>query len=206
MHKLLDTLENDIGIVQRTKAALIACAILFAVFISGLQYFVLNLPSQKNGQATRSDGIVVITGGQQRLDTGLHLLANGVASKLLISGVGTGLNKVILANDLRLNKKQRDMLICCAELEFSATDTRGNAIAAKKWIETNKLSSFYLVTANYHMPRARLAFKYEMPYIRIHYWPVNPIDLHLSGWWKKPRLIKLLAREYIKFLAEFIRL
>ena len=206
MQRLLNTLIGNKGIAQQTKTALIACVVLLAIFISGLQYFVLNLPSQKNGQTPSSDGIVVITGGQQRLDTGLHLLANDVAAKLLISGVGNGLNKVILANELRLNKRQRDMLMCCAELEFTATDTRENAIAAKKWIEANKLSSFYLVTANYHMPRARLAFEYEMPDINIHYWPVNPSDLQLSEWWKKPRLLRLLTREYVKYLAEFIRL
>ena len=185
----MDTLENNKNTAKLTKVVLIACAILFAIFISGLQYFVLNLPNQKTDQSAKSDGIVVITGGQQRLDTGLHLLASGVASKLLISGVGTGLNKAILATDLQLNKKQREMLMCCAELEFSATDTRENAIAARKWMETNKLSSFYLVTANYHMPRSRLAFEHEMPHIRIYYWPVNPDDLQLSDWWKKPRLI-----------------
>ena len=96
---------------------------------------------------------VVITGGQQRLDAGLTLLATGTASKLLISGVGNGLNKAILANDLRLDQTQRDLLVCCAELEFEARNTLGNARAARHWAETNNLVSLYLVTANYHMPR-----------------------------------------------------
>ena len=149
---------------------------------------------------------MVITGGQQRLDAGLTLLATGTASKLLISGVGAGLNKVILANDLQLSQTQRDLLICCAELEFAARDTRGNARAARHWAETNKLASLYLVTANYHMPRAKLAFEREMPHIDLQYWPVSPDDLHIDNWWTDPRLVRLLAREYAKFMAEFIRL
>ena len=198
--------ENTKNRVQQAKSVVIGCAVLAAIFISGLQYFVLNLPRQLASPAHKSDGIVVITGGQQRLDAGLTLLANGAASKLLISGVGAGLNKVILANDLRLSQTQRDLLMCCAELEFAARDTRGNARAARHWAETNHLASLYLVTANYHMPRAKLAFEREMPHINLHYWPVSPDDLHIDSWWTDPGLVRLLAREYAKFLAEFIRL
>ena len=192
--------------VQQAKILLISCAVLAAIFISGLQYFVLNLPRHKETPIRQSDGIVVITGGQQRLDAGLTLLATGTASKLLISGVGAGLSKAILANDLQLSQTQRDLLICCAELEFAARDTRGNARAARHWAETNKLSSLYLVTANYHMPRARLTFEREMPHIDLHFWPVSPDDLHIDNWWADPGMVRLLAREYAKFMAEFIRL
>tara|TARA_B100000035_G_scaffold253805_1_gene223231 strand:+ start:79 stop:693 length:615 start_codon:yes stop_codon:yes gene_type:complete len=192
--------------VHKVKIMAIGCALLVAIFISGLQYFVLNLPRHMKSPIRQSDGIVVITGGQQRLDAGLTLLATGTASKLLISGVGAGLSKAILANDLQLDQTQRDLLICCAELEFAARDTRGNARAARHWAETNKLASLYLVTANYHMPRAKLAFEREMPHIDLHYWPISPDDLHIDSWWTDPGLIRLLAREYAKFLAEFIRL
>ena len=198
--------ENTKNRVQQAKSVVIGCAVLAAIFISGLQYFVLNLPRQSASPAHESDGIVVITGGQQRLDAGLTLLASGAASKLLISGVGAGLNKVILANDLRLDQTQSDLLMCCAELEFAARDTRGNARAARHWAETNNLASLYLVTANYHMPRAKLAFEREMPHINLQYWPVSPDDLQIDSWWTNPGLVRLLAREYAKFLAEFIRL
>ena len=191
---------------QQAKTIVTCCAVLVAIFISGLQFFVLNLPRHMESPTGQSDGIVVITGGQQRLDAGLTLLATGTASKLLISGVGTGLSKVILANDLQLDQRQRDLLICCAELEFVARDTRGNARAARHWAETNKLASLYLVTANYHMPRAKMAFEREMPHINLHYWPVSPDDLHINSWWTDPGIVRLLAREYAKFLTEFIRL
>ena len=141
-------MDNAKTRVQQAKILIIGCAMLAAFFISGLQYFVLNLPLHIASPARKGDGIVVITGGQQRLEAGLQLLANGTASKLLISGVGTGLNKVILANDLQLDKAQRESLMCCAELEFAARDTRGNALAARHWAETNHLASLYLVTAN----------------------------------------------------------
>ena len=201
------TLTNSFNIlVQQAKIIAISCAVLAAIFISGLQYFVLNLPRHMESPTRKSDGIVVITGGQQRLDAGLKLLAAGTASKLLISGVGNGLNKVILANDLKLNQIQSDLLMCCAELEFEARDTIGNARAARHWAGNNHLASLYLVTANYHMPRAKLAFEREMPHINLQYWPVSPDDLQIDNWWTDPGLVRLLAREYAKFLAEFIRL
>ena len=204
---MAQNLTNSFNIFfKQAKIIAIGCAVMAAIFISGLQYFVLNLPRQMASPAHKSDGIVVITGGQQRLDAGLTLLANGAASKLLISGVGAGLNKVILANDLRLDQTQRDLLMCCAELEFAARDTRGNARAARHWAEINHIASLYLVTANYHMPRAKLAFEREMPHINIQYWPVSPDDLQIDSWWTNLRLVRLLAREYAKFLAEFIRL
>ena len=198
--------DNTKAWFPQAKMVVIGCAVLAAIFISGLQYFVLNLPRHMESPTRQSDGIVVITGGQQRLDAGLTLLATGTASKLLISGVGNGLNKAILANDLQLDQTQRDLLVCCAELEFEARNTLGNARAARHWAETNNLVSLYLVTANYHMPRAKLAFEREMPHIELFYWPVSPDDLHINNWWTDPGLIRLLAREYIKFLAEFIRL
>ena len=76
------TTQNTRQIGRPAKAVVIGCAMLTAIFISGLQYFVLNLPDYKSAQTKPSDGIVVITGGQQRLDAGLSLLANGAASKL----------------------------------------------------------------------------------------------------------------------------
>jgi uncharacterized SAM-binding protein YcdF (DUF218 family) len=204
---MAQNLTNNLNIfVQRAKIMVISCAVLAAIFISGLQYFVLNLPRHVESPTRKSDGIVVITGGQQRLDAGLKLLAAGTASKLLISGVGNGLNKVILANDLKLSQTQRDLLMCCAELEFGARDTLGNARAARHWAGNNHLASLYLVTANYHMPRAKLAFKREMPHVDLYYWPVSPDDLQINSWWKDPGLVRLLAREYAKFLAEIIRL
>ncbi len=194
------------SLYQSARRILVTCAIVLAVFISSLQHFVLHLPIIPGEKPKNIDGIVVITGGQQRLDAGLSLLTGGTASKLLVSGVGEGVSKTILANELNFNPVQKSFMTCCVELEFVASDTRGNAYAARQWAQTNKFSSLYLVTANYHMPRAKLVFQQEMPNIALSYWPVNPDDLDLDGWWTELALIRLLAREYVKYLAEFIQI
>ena len=154
----------------------------------------------------QTDGIVVTTGGQQRLVEGLNLLVSGTTEKLLISGVGKGVNKAVLVQELNLNDQQVSALLCCVELEYGALDTRGNALAARAWIDLNGLNSIRLVTANYHMPRAEIVFSRAMPDVEIRQWAVSPDALDIERWWQDPVIVRLLTREYAKYVAEIVRL
>ena len=174
-------------------------------FLAGLQHFVLNLPKISSQVGPATDGIVVITGGQQRLADGVRLLQTGAGKALLVSGVGRGVSKSILADELDLGAPAMTLLDCCVTLEFRASDTRGNALAASQWALKNKFQSLRLVTSNYHMPRAKHVFTSKMPNIELYFWPVSPADLTLETWWKKPDIIRLLAREYAKYLTEHLR-
>ena len=71
-------------------------ALATATLIAGLQHFVLTLPQATTGAIQYTDGIVVVTGGQQRLNDGLELLTAGKAERMLISGVGEGVNRAVL--------------------------------------------------------------------------------------------------------------
>ena len=108
-------------------------AIAAASLLAGLQHFVLTLPQQPRGALQFTDGIVVMTGGQQRLNDGLKLLNDGKAEKMLISGVGEGVNRAVLVQELALDDSQAELLFCCVELDFTAGNTRGNATAARNW-------------------------------------------------------------------------
>ena len=176
--------------------------LMVASLAAGLQHFVLTLPKTPNGQLQFTDGIIVMTGGQQRLDDGLVLLTDGHAGKMLISGVGEGVNRAVLVQELMLNDQQANALFCCVELDFTARDTRGNAIAARRWADEHGIQSLRLVTANYHMPRALVVFARAMPDLDLYQWPVTPSDLQLERWWNNPAMLRLLAREYAKYLAE----
>ena len=185
------------------KSLLIVMLFGCAFFMAGLQHFVLTLPKPvPPTTATATDGIVVITGGQQRLADGFNLLQSGAGKALLVSGVGQGVSKTILADELKLNPRETTLLKCCVTLEFQAGDTRENAVAAGKWAQENGFTSLQLVTANYHMPRAKAIFTRTLPDIALSYWPVSPNDLDLDIWWKTPPIIRLLAREYAKYLTE----
>ena len=174
--------------------------------IAGLQHFVLTLPKSPSGGLQFTDGIVVVTGGQQRVDDGLRLLTEGKAGRMLISGVGEGVNRAVLVQELQLNDREANALFCCAELDFTADNTRGNAIAARRWAMQHDMRSLRLVTASYHMPRALVVFARELPEFDLYQWAVTPDDLRLDDWWRDRAMLRLLAREYAKYLAETIRI
>ena len=187
------------------KLALIGVIISIACFFASVQHFVLNLPKTPDPSRPATDGIVVITGGQQRLSDGLRLLESGAGKALLVSGVGKGVSKATLAREQKLEASARALLECCATLEFQAGDTRGNAFAAAEWAKSNNFQSLRLVTANYHMPRAKYVFTKHMPHMNLHFWPVSPSELTLETWWKNFSILRLLAREYAKYLTEPLR-
>jgi uncharacterized SAM-binding protein YcdF (DUF218 family) len=188
-----------------TKFIFIGGLLTLTCFLAGLQHFALNLPKISSTVGPTTDGIVVITGGQQRLADGIHLLQIGAGKALLVSGVGPGVSKSILADELGLDAPVMTLLDCCVTLEFAASDTRGNALAASQWAAKNKFQSLRLVTSNYHMPRAKHVFTSKMPDIELYFWPVSPVDLTLETWWQKPDILRLLAREYAKYLTEHLR-
>ena len=188
---------------NRRKYPLVAVAVLLATLIASFQHFVLTLPKATTGQIQFTDGIVVMTGGQQRLDDGVRLLTQGFADKMLISGVGKGVNRAILVQALGLSEAQINTLFCCVELDHAAQDTFGNAKSTREWSHSHGMQSLRLVTANYHMPRALLIFSRELPNVDLYQWPVNPDDLDLSNWWWDPASLRLLAREYAKYLTVY---
>ncbi len=132
--------------------------IAFGLIAGIFQHFVLTLPSQPDMPPRQIDGIVVATGGQGRINEGLKLLGETRADTMLITGVGTDASKGALATALSLFGDDLSQFTCCVELDITAQDTSGNAEAAARWAADNNLEDLLLVTANYHMPRAKLAF------------------------------------------------
>ena len=191
---------------QLLRYLVIYSVLAVASLVAGLQHFVLTLPQPTKDAIQFTDGIVVVTGGQQRVDDGLFLLTNGKADRMLISGVGEGVNRAVLVQELGLDDREANALFCCAELDFTAGNTRGNAVAAHQWAQQHGLRSLRLVTANYHMPRVLVVFAREMPELDLYQWAVTPTDLRIENWWLDRAMFRLLAREYAKYLAETIRI
>src|SRR5690606_15928842 len=100
-----------------------------------------------------ADAIIVLTGGQSRLDAGIDLLKSGKGRRLLISGVNPAANR----DDLRAaTGGDRRLFSCCVDIDHAALDTIGNAEESAKWVEDHRYGSIILVTNNYHMPRSLL--------------------------------------------------
>ena len=169
----------------------------------GLVWFAATLPRTVTASQGTTDAVVVLTGGAGRIAVGAELLARGRAQKLFVSGVYRGID---VARILRLVKKQGKELECCMVLGHDADDTRGNAIETARWIAQEGYRSMRLVTSNYHMRRSFLEFRRLMPEITIIPHSVFPQGFKTGGWWIKPRSLRLVTSEYVKYLIALVRL
>jgi uncharacterized SAM-binding protein YcdF (DUF218 family) len=147
----------------------------------------------------RAEGIVVLTGGTARIDGALQLLAEGRASRLLISGVNPMVTREALATTV--DKGLRRVLDCCVDLGRLAQDTVGNAVETREWADRHRFTSLIVVTSDYHMRRSMAELAHAMPDKRLIAFPVTNPDLHLALWWRDPAAFGLLVREYGKYLA-----
>lgn len=137
----------------------------FIVFTAAIYY--MGEPHQPD----KIDGAIVLTGGTNRVSKGLDLLAEGRISHLLVSGVH---KDVDIRDIMTIWGKKDNVPPCCITLGREAGNTIGNAQEARKWIDHEKLQKVYIITANYHMPRALLEFNHQIPSIKIIPFPVQP--------------------------------
>lgn len=157
-----------------------------------------------NHKALQADGIVVLTGGRERLPAGFGLLAKGAAPRLLISGVDPHVSSTQLLQKLvPPDYPARDKLDCCVTFGTFAEDTTGNAVEAAAWAEKFKMKTVVLVTANYHMRRSLVEFRQEMPGVHLIAFAVEPEQVRVDAWWEYPGTASLLMSEYTKCLFAY---
>ena len=182
------------------QTALLGLLVVLGLALASFQKFVLTLPNDDTKLSAPIDGLVVATGGQLRIQKGIELLAGGKADRMLISGVGKGITKELLKENLAISNRQARFFDCCVEIEFTATDTNGNAQATFEWMQKHALDDILLVSANYHLPRAELIFKQYLPENSVYFQAVNPPDLKLSAWHSNWQTTRLLLKEYLKYI------
>jgi uncharacterized SAM-binding protein YcdF (DUF218 family) len=100
---------------RRLGLALTVLLAVPAAFGAGFAWFV-HAASQPAAPPSRADGIVVLTGGPERIENGFLLLAEGHARVLLVSGLGSALDVAELARRAGLDPA-----------EFSGRVTLGRA-------------------------------------------------------------------------------
>ena len=144
-----------------------------------------------------SDGIVVLTGGAERVETGLRLLVAGRAKLLLISGVAGGAGLGELLHRAGLQEGPIDTRIT---LGRTATTTLGNAEETAEWVHTNRIHTLIVVTAGFHMPRAMLELGREIPQAVLYPVPVQPQPGQLRSM-SYVSSLRVLGAEYLKLLA-----
>ncbi len=184
------------------RGGLVLALVIALAWGSGLLWFATLLPTRVLDPDTRTDAIVVLTGGSDRLTTAMDLLANDKADKLFGSGVYRGVDVRQLLN---LFQQSPQDLSCCVFLGYEADNTQGNATETADWIAAQGARSLRLVTATYHMPRSLLEFRRHMPTIEIVPHPVFPEPFKHDDWWLWPGSSWLLVSEYSKYLVAVVR-
>ncbi len=174
--------------------ALTVAVALTAAWLAGFAWFVHGAV-QANASEERADGIVVLTGGADRIATGMRLLQRGRGRVLLISGVGHGAELPQLLRGTGIDPAPFAGRIT---LGRAATSTTGNADETAAWVADQGLNSLLVVTATYHMQRALTELQRSVPEVRLIAVPVLPPALRGTG---SLATWRLLAGEYTKWLA-----
>lgn len=170
--------------------------------IAGFFIYVDIVQSYSVPKDSRADGIVTLTGGAQRIDEALQLLAQGQGKRMLISGVN---ERTTREEIVRRNPSHAELFNCCIDLDYMARNTIGNAIQARRWAIANNFSSLIIVTSNYHMPRTMVELRHVMPNIQKIPYAVSAGSIQTEGWWHNGTTLQLLANEYIKYLIAWMR-
>ena len=173
-----------------------------ALWITGLLCFAALVNKKPVDENTKTEAIVALTGGTERLATAVELLKQGKAQKLLISGVDRKVDWLNLAQTIdELPPELNDKIV----LGHVARNTTENALESLAWMKRNGFTSLRLVTASYHMPRSYSEFKTVMPDIKILPHPVFPQTFKHADWWKWRGSTALIVSEYTKFLFVSLR-
>jgi uncharacterized SAM-binding protein YcdF (DUF218 family) len=196
---------RPVWLARLTRALKYAAVTVFSfglLFFGGFAFFASHIGGLATPQdPPAADAIIVLTGGQARIDAALDLLKSGKGARLLISGVNPSASREALR---AANGGDKDLFVCCVDLDQSR-DTIGNAEESAKWVEEHAYDSVILVTNNYHMPRSLLEMRRLLQRARLEPYPVVNSRLDGGGWMVKPDALRVLFTEYLKYLAAIAR-
>ena len=185
------------------RAIGLAIAAAGLVGVAGFVAFCERLPRGQPQLSEPADGIVVLTGGEERLRDALSLLSAGRARRLLVTGVNPTTTRSALAAQAT---RFRDLFRCCVDLGYEATNTFGNAAETQAWAERRDFHrALIVVTSAYHMPRALAEMRAAMPGMALIPYPVDAPALRGGSWPAQARALRLLGREYVKYLLAVAR-
>ena len=155
-------------------------------YLLGFAGFMLTL--ERPAAPAKTDAIVVLTGGAGRIPRGLRLMEDGMARRMLISGADSTVRPRELAAEYGVPRR---LFACCIDLGYEAVDTRSNAEETARWLTAHRYRSVRLVTAEWHMHRARMELAAALP---------NPIEVIGDAVPSNPP-IGMLVAEYNKYLV-----
>jgi uncharacterized SAM-binding protein YcdF (DUF218 family) len=180
--------------------------VIAAIIVVGVHFvsFVGQLPVRLHETDNISaDGIVVVTGGAERVAEGIRLLDAGRGQRLLISGVHVAATPAAIAEKAKV---PFELFMCCVDLDRRAPNTIANAMEIKRWASQRRYRTIIVVTASYHMPRALNEIQAAAPDLTLLAYPVVPPGFEPAVWWQDWETFRLLSVEYFKYIITVLRI
>ncbi|MEX0809562.1 MAG: YdcF family protein [Dongiaceae bacterium] len=178
--------------------------VLVLLWFGGFLAFIAALPETADAPDRKTDAIVALTGGAQRVAEAMRLMAEGSGQRLLVTGVHDDVllpELVAQLPDGGSDPATAAVIECCVDLGYVARDTSGNARETAAWMHEHGFTSLRLVTADYHMPRSLLLMRCAMPDVEILAHPVFPQNATGRGWFENANAFAIAAAEYVKYWA-----
>ena len=107
-----------------------------------------------------ADAIFVLSGGEGRIQEGYRAWSSGAARELYILGAGRTVPVTRIVPEV---SRIPAGALSRIHVEGWSENTLENAFSAKSAVGEGKYSSVILVTSDYHVPRAYLAFRKVLP-------------------------------------------
>ena len=173
------------------------------LIIFGFLHFIqsiINIPVTTDKKA---DAIIVLTGGHDRLYTGLNLLRKNKADRMLLSGVNKNLSYSTVINALNLAPSEKG-LISKIDIGQNALNTAGNAKETAQWVKQHNYKKLYIVTNSYHMPRSLLEMRMVLPNATLLASPVKKYTYSMLKNLTMNDLI-ILIHEFTKYLKTNVK-
>lgn len=135
-----------------------AISLVVLVWVLGFLAFAVSLPQPDEDAHTQA--VVVLTGGEGRIDRGLVILRSHRAARMLVAGV----DREVRAREFAAQYHVEPALMrCCLSLGYQSVDTRSNAREVAQWVAERQITSLRLVTSDWHMRRAAWELRQVLP-------------------------------------------
>ncbi len=143
-----------------------------------------------------ADVIIVLSGGNGRLEQGVRLYKEGYAPKIILSG---DWHHYLEQRAISLGVPSSDLLD-----DENATTTFGNAYYSAEIMRTNGFKSAIIVTSAYHTRRSSIIFEHFFQDWRTIICASIDDTSTSSSWWDNRQARSFIIREYVKLISLYL--
>ncbi len=169
--------------------------VLFVLFINLGKFLVVN------NTPVKSDVIVVLTGGDERIAHAVTLCKEGYSDKLLLTGCE---DKIALMKQYAVESGiSADNIL----EEDKSSSTYENAVFTKDIVLEMGFESAIVVTSDYHTRRSMLVFKkaFRDTGVSFVYCSSDDEGFTPAKWWSNGYSFRLVMSEYVKLAGYFVQ-